>query len=305
MKKFVGLLLLVFLSTLISHAQVLEPDPVLGPRAWEKENNEQREAIVLTHIREADVMWSTRIWRELDLRQKINQPLYFPIDSAVHGKRSFIQILYDLYLNNENNFGPNGVKLYKSSQFEEIYTYEEVMRWILPGDTVPVVNTMTCDDSSMFVNKDWNEIKALTYKVQLMEDWFFDKQRSVMDVRILGLGLTFQKYTPTFTTVPACFDATTFKELEIVLGVKGEVWFYFPQIRQELSVLECYKRQNDAARLSYDDIFLQRIFSSYIIKEENVYDRSIDMYTAGLDALLEAEAIKAKIFQFEQDVWQY
>lgn len=303
MKTLFGLLLIAILSASGLRAQVLDPE--LGPRAWQKENTEQRDAVILTHIREADVMWSTRLWREIDLRQKDNHPLYFPLDSAVHGKRSFIQILYDLYLNNEANFGPNGVKLYKTSEFEEVYTFEEVKSWILPGDTVPVVNTMTCEDSNQYVTKDWSEIKPLTTKVMLMEDWFIDKQRSVMDVRILGLGLKFQKYTPKFTTVPACFDATTFERLDPVIGVEAEIWIFFPQIRQDLAVLECYKRQNDAARLSYDDIFLQRIFSSYIYKEENVYDRRINQYTSGLNALLEAENIKTKVFEKEQDLWHY
>lgn len=58
-------------------------------------------------------------------------------------------------------------------------------------------------------------------------------------------------------------------------------------------------------RLSYDDIFLQRIFSSYIYKQENVYNRTIAGYTAGLEALLESEKIKQEIFDYEQFLWEY
>ncbi len=301
MKKLTGLIVAFVFLGFYAQAQIL--DPVLGPRAWKKENVKQREAITLTHVREADVMWSTRIWRELDLRQKINLPLYFPLDSAVHGKRSFIQILFDEFLINPANFGPNGFKLYKSSEFEEPYTYEEILRIVNRRDSVQKVDE-DCNLIDTVAEKLFSDIKPELVKVRLMEDWFFDKQRSVMDVRILGLGLVFPDYSPDNQNDPNC-DVSVFSGYSPVEGSYSEIWFFFPYIRPTLAVLECYKRHNDAARLSYDDIFMQRIFSSYIYKQENVYDRKIHDYTAGLDALLEADKIKNKIFDFEQDLWQY
>ena len=300
MKKLVGLLVFVFFLGTYAQAQVL--DPVLGPRSWKKENVGQRQAVTLTHIREADVMFSTRIWRELDLRQKINLPLYFPLDSAVHGKRSFIQILFDNYLINPNNFGPNGIKLYKTSEYEEVYTYEEILSIVSRRDSVQIVDEYG-DIIDTLAQHDWTSTKPEIVKVRLMEDWFFDKQRSVQDVRILGLALMIPDYT-TKTSVDPNSGQAVFDGYER-LNTYSEIWFFFPQILQTLAVLECYKRQNDAARLSYDDIFLQRIFSSYIYKQENVYDRKIADYTAGLDALLEADRIKNNIFEEEQDLWQY
>ncbi len=47
------------------------------------------------------------------------------------------------------------------------------------------------------------------------------------------------------------------------------------------------------------------MFSSYIVKEENVYDRYILDYTSGMDALLEAEKISEKIREYEMDFWEY
>lgn len=303
MKNLVGLVLVIFLVTVAMQSKAQVFDPTLGPRAWKKENTGQREAITLTHIREADVFWSTRIWREIDLRQKINLPLYFPLDSAVHGKRSFIQILFDNYFINPANFGPDGIKLYRNSEFESTYTYDEILRIVQRKDPVQKVDDF-CNLVDTVTELSFMEIKPKIIKVQLMEDWFFDKQRSVMDVRILGLGIYVQDYVPASGMDPNC-SMSVFEKYEAIENSYSQIWFFFPQIRQDLAALECYKRQNDAARLSYDDIFLQRIFSSYIIKEENVYDRNIKDYTAGLDALLEAENIKNKVFEFEQNVWQY
>jgi hypothetical protein len=48
-----------------------------------------------------------------------------------------------------------------------------------------------------------------------------------------------------------------------------------------------------------------RRFSAHVIKEENVYDREIQQYAQGLDALLESERVKKEIFEYEHDLWNY
>jgi hypothetical protein len=66
-----------------------------------------------------------------------------------------------------------------------------------------------------------------------------------------------------------------------------------------------FNRSNDVERRTYEDIFWKRQFGSFITKESNVYNRSISMYKKGLDALLEAEAIKTQITNMEHDLWSY
>jgi gliding motility associated protien GldN len=83
-------------------------------------------------------------------------------------------------------------------------------------------------------------------------------------------------------------------------------WVYYPEARKILSKSEVFNhRKNDAARLTYDDIFHKRFFSSRIVKESNKYDRKISEYKEGIDALLEAEKIKEEIFNLEHDLWEY
>ena len=300
MKKIVFVILLLSAFGFSSIAQVL--DPVLGPTAWKKENVRQKDAITLTHIREADVMWSKRIWRTLDLRQKMNLVLYYPIDSATLGKRSFIQVIYDEFVINSENIGPDAVKIYHSYELREPYTYDELQTYFAPSDSVATVN-LNGDLVDTVVAKLFTDIKEEVIKIRLMEDWFFDKQRSVLDVRVLALGVEIPLYT-TVTDIDPFTQQAIFSEWD----KKDEpmvFWFYFPAMRTTLAAHECFKRHNDAARVSYDDIFLSRMFSSYITKEENVYDRYIKDYTAGLDALLEAEKISNEIEEFEQVLWEY
>ena len=82
-------------------------------------------------------------------------------------------------------------------------------------------------------------------------------------------------------------------------------WIYYPEARKILVNTEAFNRGNDAERRTFDDIFQRRMFNSYIIKESNVYNRRIDEYKTGLDALLESDRIKEEVVNMEHDLWEY
>jgi len=89
-------------------------------------------------------------------------------------------------------------------------------------------------------------------------------------------------------------------------GFSPLFWVYFPEARKVLINAEVFNSvKNDAERRTYDDIFWKRMFSSTIIKESNPADRKVSEYMIGLDGLLEAERIKAEIFNIEHDLWEY
>ncbi|HET6992442.1 MAG TPA: gliding motility protein GldN, partial [Bacteroidia bacterium] len=117
---------------------------------------------------------------------------------------------------------------------------------------------------------------------------FFDRQRSVMDVRILGLCPLATKKDPTSGEV---------------LGFRPLFWVYFPQLRPLLVRQRVFMGKNFSIPTTYDDLFAERYFSSYIYKESNVYDRTINSYETGVDAILESDRIKEEISNFESDLW--
>ncbi len=293
-----------FLFGNMANAQVLDPD--YGPRAWKKENTKQEEPIELNHIRQADVTWAKRVWREIDLRQKQNLVLYYPLDSATLGKRSFIQLLADMVRESYLSPGPDALKVYTSYELKNLMPLDELKNKLSFTDTVSVlIDPENCIIERLPKSVDFlNEGKPLVTKVEIMEDWFFDKQRSVMDVRILALGIKVPTFESGVALNVVCGENafTGFKPID-----NGEeiLWFFFPDLRHEMATNEIYNRHNDAHRTSFDDLFLKRMFSSYIVKEENVYDRYILDYTSGMDALLEAEKISEKIREYEMDFWEY
>ena len=124
-------------------------------------------------------------------------------------------------------------------------------------------------------------------RIRIKEDWYFDKQRSQLLVRILGI----------------C--PVMMKDREGVEIPEPLFWIYFPEARPILAKAEMFNRFNSAERRTYDEIFWKRMFGSYVYKEQNVYDRKISQYATGMDALLEAERIKNELFEFEHDLWEF
>ena len=128
-------------------------------------------------------------------------------------------------------------------------------------------------------------------EIRLKEEWFFDKQRGVLDVRIIGIQ-----------PVADNIDRNTGE----VRGKEPMFWVYFPEARNIFANVDVFNRHNDAERKTLDDIFWKRMFGSYIYKVENVYNRQIADYAmSGLDQMLEAERIKEDIFVMESDLWEY
>ncbi|MBI3238895.1 MAG: gliding motility protein GldN, partial [Flavobacteriia bacterium] len=137
-------------------------------------------------------------------------------------------------------------------------------------------------DTTWILSKD-----IVQYRIK--EDWFFDKERSVLDTRILGIA-------------PVVYLKDDNNQ---ILGLRETFWLYFPHCRYIFNNYFVYNEQNDAQWMSFDDMFWKRQFSSTIYKESNVFDREIESYRTGVDALMESEKITEEIRLFEHDVWNF
>jgi gliding motility associated protien GldN len=250
---------------------------------YNKYNSIDREPIPYTSIREADVMWSKRIWRVIDMRQKINLPFYYPTDEQ-KGRKSLMQILY-------NGIKENTITAYSGSdeEWQSRMTPAELAKTLNKQDTQRLTrNYEPYEEYDTVISQPFSTSEV--YLIRVKEDWFFDKQRSVMDVRIIGLCPIKEEFDPT-TGDPK--------------GFRVLFWVYFPECRKLFANNEVYNRWNDAERRTYEDVFFKRLFGSYIYKESNVYDRKLNQYAKGMDGLLEAERIKDELFIKEHDLWEY
>jgi gliding motility associated protien GldN len=338
-------LLFSFLFLVVTgiNAQEINGGPVNIPAdgvidgVYIQEHTPTKRLVPYEFVRESDVMFSKRVWRTIDLREKINHPLYYPFDYYTGGglwvknttrwslwtvlKHHIMKgdlIMYDNV--NPNDYGALDGDLFKypiypapGKNFETDSLFKnEVLRLLattttkMNADGTPMMKTdpITGDVLRKTVNgveEDIPEDPDVKWtcsndiiEYRLKEDWFFDKERSQLDCRILGIA-------------PVIYDGDRDKdgEFKIIKGKKILFWLYFPHCRFVLVNYNIYNPKNDAQWMSFDDLFMKRQFSSTIYKQSNTFDRTIDTYKSGVEALYESQRITEELRNFEHDLWQF
>lgn len=241
----------------------------------EKRMVEERRVLAYEPMREADIFWEKRVWRVIDVREKMNLPFAYP-------ERPFFKIVMDAAVNGE-------VTVYSVEDDKFTYPLEpdEVASMGASVDTVITFDPETYEEQIKVVRNDLNIEDVKRFRIK--EIWFFDEESSTLQVRILGIA--------PLTDVND--DNGNFRY------EKAMFWLYYPDTRELLARERVFNAGNDASLTTWEDLFEMRYFASTVYKESNVYDRRLKDYLSGVDLLLEADKIKQEIFNFEHDLWSY
>ena len=298
----IACLSILFVSQ-ISHAQsnllnAKTPDEIGKKTAAQMESDNDK-PLQYGYVHDRDVLMGKMVWEIIDLDERINFPLYFPVDTANIGKdrRSLFDVLikeiksgritevyYDDYFNSKKSLKD------MSSSFtyidttnagrEEINTYYDDYK---AGRKVL--------DAQYIDKRELTSIDVSGYKIKGY--WYFDKRQGEMKYRLLGI----------------CPVSPEAREIGAENPDVIELfWVYFPATRDVLHEWKAFNDKNSAMPITFDHLLNSRRFSGVIYKEENVYgDRQIQEYMKdnALNQLLESERVKEKIRNFEQDMWNY
>lgn len=253
--------------------------------AFIKETAPTKRVVPYTHVREADVMYYKRLTRRLDLKQKINLPLYYPlttINEIGYVRMPLISVILQ-------GVEEGTLTAYGDAEFQEPLTKAEAEGKVSQEVTIDREDPVTGEFITETQNITIGPEQIIGYEIK--EDWFFDRERSVMEVRIIGMQPIYMAQNDDGTDRAAA----------------GTFWIYYPEARFVFANHEVYNPSNDATRITFEDYFRKRIFASYVTSETNVYTNRLleEYHTSGIDRLLESRKIEEKIMNYEHDLWQY
>lgn len=251
-----------------------------------------RTPLTYEHIREDDAVYRQRVWREIDVHEKMNLPFVYKATED-NGNQRFINIL----LNEIKRGGITAFDANVDDRFTTPMTFKQIAEGLVAKPkTIQVPDMVQDPDGSKGLMRDtviqdeFNPEAVERY--QIKEEWVFDKESSRLHVRILGIAPE-----KTILNPDGSFRAVT-----------PIFWVYYPDLRPMLAKYEAYNGKNYGARMSWEELFESRMFSSRIIK--STIDNPGDQFIAGyikdpILQLLEGENIKDKVFNYEQDLWSY
>ncbi len=243
------------------------------------------------YVHDRDVLMGKTTWEIIDLSEKINFALYFPIDTANIGsdRRSLYDVLTRAMKNGKIT------EVYTDSYFNTKKSTQDIQTSLTRIDTTDAgreqINAGNKISDEYILRQDLSAQDVTQYKIKGY--WYFDKRQSELKYRLLGIC----PVTPDVYTMNS--EEKDYIEL---------FWVFFPAAREVLHEAKAFNDKNSAMPVSFDQILNSRRFNAVIYKEENVYgDRTIEEYMKdnAQNQLLESERVKEKIRNFEQDMWNY
>ncbi|WP_422083456.1 gliding motility protein GldN [Ulvibacterium sp.] len=247
------------------------------------------------YVDDRDILWSKTVWEVIDLDERVNFPLYYPIDTVDIGadRRS----LYDVLMKNIKNGKLQDV--YVDSYFTEKRNFDDLTATLQKVDTTDYgyeqLNAGEELSQEFVIRRDLTAADIEEYRIKGI--WYFDKRQGELKYRLLGIA-------------PVAPDVNFIDDESMDPGdAKVELfWVWYPGARQILHDAKVFNQRNSAQPISFDMLLNARRFNGVIYREDNVHgDREINDYISenALFQLLEANRIKEVIRDREQDMWAY
>ncbi|WP_367158765.1 gliding motility protein GldN [Lutibacter sp.] len=297
-KRNIGIFILAFMliNTLYSQSNLLNakrPSDI-GVKTAEQLAVDNDKPLEYGYVDDRDILWSKVVWEYVDLNEKINLPLYYPVDTTNVSKER--RSLFDTLLRGIKN--GKITEIYDDSYFTAKMTKSEISNKLFRVDTTDAgfdeLNAGSTDISEYIdkINLTSQDIEG--FKIKGL--WYFDKRQGELKYRMLALA-------------PVAPDVQTMGREDLNIDEQLPLfWVWFPDARNILHEMKVFNEKNSAYPISFDHLLNARRFSSLIYREENIYgDRDVDQYVKGnsLFQVIESNKIKEYIRNKELDMWNY
>lgn len=294
LKSFLLTAITVFtVSGVFAQANILNaksPDQI-GVRTAAQKAVDNDKPLEYGYVDDRDVLFSKMTWERIVLDERVNFPLYYPIDTNNIGSNR--RSLYDVLM---KNIKSGKIKnIYDDSYFTTKRTLKDIEAALSKVDTTELgIEQINAGEqlSAEYINKrDLSTADIVEYRIKGL--WYFDKRQAELKYRLLGIA----PVAPDVNFI----DSENPDLVELF-------WIFFPDAREVLHEAKAFNDENSSVPFSFDHILNSRRFNGFIYKEENVQgDRKINEYVSenALMQLLESERIKDKIRDFELDMWTY
>ena len=285
-------------------------------RIQTEEFSKAHDTIVMVDHRIDDVIWSRYIYRIIDLRYRQNFQLYFPTKSDDADYRNLFKVIIDAVVDGMPIYPKNNETIKPDFKKTDAFSKEQIPVdafmivdktedhsddddfWDIARSNAMLINYDSITDQMWFNPFSYDDVVKNQVKYLIQEVVFFDKHTSRLHTKIMAIA-------PLHPTLINTQDDST----KVMDALRESIMFWIPfdGLRPYLAMQYAIPNRNETKRVTYDEFFQKRLFSSYIVGEGNMYNRWIPDYKYNdIEGIRkEQERIATELLNFEQDLWEY
>ncbi|MBO7458775.1 MAG: gliding motility protein GldN [Paludibacteraceae bacterium] len=310
--SIIACMLLGVVAAQAQHKVISVFDEMGSARIQTAEFSEAHDTIVMVDHRIDDVIWSRYVYRIIDMRYKQNYPLYFPTKSDDADYRNLFKVITDAVV--------DGMPIYEKNMetIKPDFKQEPISRNLIPtmfmaddpladysddpthfdisSSDAMLVHYDSIEDELSFHFYPFEKLVRNQLKYLIQEFVFFDKHTSRLHIKILGIA-------------PLQSDKISTRDSSNIMNsLRESIMFWIPmdKLRPYIAMQYAIPSRNETKRVTYDEFFQKRLFTSYIVGEGNMYNRYIPDYAKKEEEVKKEQArIAEELLNFEQDLWEY
>ena len=328
--KRICVTLVVLLAVLTVSAQQLPRsffDAKGNLRLETQELEDNADTLVSIFHRADDIVWSRVVYRVIDMRYKQNFQLYYPIHTSHERYHNLLNVIANAAIDGMPIYGtefnlmqhrinpdysdaarlgyldvPDAFQNFSYSE-ADFYGDDDAMAAYYDRTRSPAKLIWckdTADENSGYVAnyQNFETVVKNQLKYLIQEVIFFDKHTSRLYSKIIGIAPLYADKIEVEPTNPEEYVTAFLQSIMF--------WVVFDDLRPYLAKQYMIPTSNESKRVTYEEFFQMRLYSSYLVAQSDMYDRMILDYAIDPEEIAkEQDKIATALLTFEQDLWEY